>query len=41
MTHDPPAARGRVADRGRRRLGIEDAAALDRDTFVASFGSVF
>jgi OHCU decarboxylase len=41
MTHDPPAARGRVADRGHRRLGIHDAAALDRDAFVARFGGVF
>jgi OHCU decarboxylase len=41
MTHDPPAPRGRVADRGHRRLGIDDAATLDRDAFVASFGGVF
>ncbi|MCW2992550.1 MAG: hypothetical protein JWQ18_45 [Conexibacter sp.] len=41
MTHDPPAPRGRVADRGHRRLGIDDAASLDRDAFVASFGGVF
>ncbi len=41
MTHDPPAARGRVADRGHRRLGIHDAATLDRDAFVARFGGVF
>lgn len=41
MTNDPPAARGRVADRGHRRLGIEDAALLDRDAFVAAFGGVF
>jgi OHCU decarboxylase len=41
MTHDPPAPRGRVADRGHRRLGIDDAATLDRDAFVAWFGGVF
>jgi OHCU decarboxylase len=41
MTHDPPAARGRVADRGHRRLGIDDAITLDRDAFVARFGGVF
>jgi 2-oxo-4-hydroxy-4-carboxy-5-ureidoimidazoline decarboxylase len=41
MTHDPPAPRGRVADRGHRRLGIDDAATLDRDAFVACFGGVF
>jgi 2-oxo-4-hydroxy-4-carboxy-5-ureidoimidazoline decarboxylase len=41
MTHDPPAPRGRVADRGHRRLGIHDAATLDRDAFVACFGGVF
>jgi 2-oxo-4-hydroxy-4-carboxy-5-ureidoimidazoline decarboxylase len=41
MTDDPPAPRGRVADRGHRRLGIEDAAALDRDAFVTRFGGVF
>lgn len=41
MTHDPPAPRGRVADRGHRRLGIDDAAMLDRDAFVARFGGVF
>ncbi|WP_445150165.1 2-oxo-4-hydroxy-4-carboxy-5-ureidoimidazoline decarboxylase [Baekduia sp. Peel2402] len=41
MTNDPPAARGRVADRGHRRLGIDDAASLDRDAFVAAFGGVF
>jgi 2-oxo-4-hydroxy-4-carboxy-5-ureidoimidazoline decarboxylase len=41
MTHDPPAPRGRVADRGHRRLGIDDAATLDRDAFVARFGGVF
>lgn len=41
MTHDPPAARGRVADRGHRRLGIDDAVTLDRDAFVARFGGVF
>jgi 2-oxo-4-hydroxy-4-carboxy-5-ureidoimidazoline decarboxylase len=41
MTHDPPAPRGRVADRGHRRLGIHDAATLDRDAFVARFGGVF
>ena len=41
MTTDPPAPRGRVADRGHRRLGIDDAALLDRDAFVASFGGVF
>jgi 2-oxo-4-hydroxy-4-carboxy-5-ureidoimidazoline decarboxylase len=41
MTHDPPAARGRVADRGHGRLGIGDAATLDRDAFVACFGGVF
>src|SRR3954467_11662124 len=41
MTHDPPAARGRVADRGHRRLGIHDAATLDRHAFAARFGGVF
>lgn len=41
MTNDPPAPRGRVADRGHRRLGIDDAAVLDRDAFVARFGGVF
>lgn len=41
MTHDPPAPRGRVADRGHRRLGIDDAATLDRDAFVVRFGGVF
>jgi OHCU decarboxylase len=41
MTHDPPAPRGRVADQGQRRLGIHDAATLDRDAFVARFGGVF
>ncbi|HWH92891.1 MAG TPA: 2-oxo-4-hydroxy-4-carboxy-5-ureidoimidazoline decarboxylase [Baekduia sp.] len=41
MTHDPPAARGRVADLGHRRLGIHDAAMLHRDAFVARFGGVF
>jgi OHCU decarboxylase len=41
MTHDPPAPRGRVADRGHRRLGIDDAVTLDRDAFVACFGGVF
>jgi len=41
MTHDPPAPRGRVADRGHRRLGIDETATLDRDAFVASFGGVF
>jgi OHCU decarboxylase len=41
MTHDPPAPRGRVADRGHRRLGIDDAATLDREAFVARFGGVF
>jgi 2-oxo-4-hydroxy-4-carboxy-5-ureidoimidazoline decarboxylase len=41
MTHDPPGPRGRAADRGRRRLGIHDAATLDRDAFVARFGGVF
>jgi OHCU decarboxylase len=41
MTHDPPAARGRVADRGHRRLGIDDAVTLERDAFVARFGGVF
>src|SRR4051794_5540574 len=41
MTHDPPAARGRVADRGHRRLGIHDAATLSHDAFVARFGGVF
>jgi 2-oxo-4-hydroxy-4-carboxy-5-ureidoimidazoline decarboxylase len=41
MTHDPPAARGRVADRGHRRLGIDDAVTLDRSAFVARFGGVF
>jgi OHCU decarboxylase len=41
MTHDPPAPRGRVADRGHRRLGIDDAATLSREAFVASFGGVF
>jgi OHCU decarboxylase len=32
---------GRVADRGHRRLGIEDAIRLDRETFVTRFGGVF
>lgn len=41
MENDPPAPRGRVADRGHRRLGIDDAATLDRDAFVARFGGVF
>ncbi len=41
MTNDPPAPRGRVADRGHRRLGIDDAAALSREAFVARFGGVF
>src|SRR4051794_34268202 len=41
MTQDPPARRGRVADRGDRRPGIHDAATLDRDAFVARFGGVF
>jgi OHCU decarboxylase len=41
MTHDPPAPRGRVADRSHRRLGIDDTATLDRDAFVARFGGVF
>jgi 2-oxo-4-hydroxy-4-carboxy-5-ureidoimidazoline decarboxylase len=41
MTHDPPAPRGRVADRSHRRPGIDDAATLDRDAFVARFGGVF
>jgi OHCU decarboxylase len=41
MTHDPPAPRGRVAERGHRRLAIHDAATLDRDAFVARFGGVF
>ena len=41
MTHDPPAPHGRVAERGHRRLGIRDAATLDRDAFVARFGGVF
>lgn len=41
MTDDPPAPRGRVADRGHRRLGIDDAAALDRDAFTARFGGVY
>jgi OHCU decarboxylase len=41
MTHDPPAPRGRVADRSHRRLGLDDAATLDRDAFVARFGGVF
>jgi 2-oxo-4-hydroxy-4-carboxy-5-ureidoimidazoline decarboxylase len=41
MTHDPPADRGRVADRGHRRLGIGDTVHMDRDDFVAHFGGVF
>jgi 2-oxo-4-hydroxy-4-carboxy-5-ureidoimidazoline decarboxylase len=41
MTDDPPAPRGRVADRGHRRLGIDDAGTLDRDAFTAWFGGVF
>src|SRR4051812_45402693 len=41
MSHDPPADRGRVADRGHRRLGIDDAVHLDRASFVARFGGVF
>ena len=32
---------GRVADRGHRRLGIDEADHLDRDAFVAVFGGVF
>src|ERR1700753_263804 len=31
----------RVADRGHRRLGIDDTRHLDRDAFVAQFGGVF
>jgi 2-oxo-4-hydroxy-4-carboxy-5-ureidoimidazoline decarboxylase len=41
MTHDPPAPRGRVAERDHRRLGIHDAGTLDLDAFVARFGGVF
>jgi OHCU decarboxylase len=41
MTNDPPAPRGRVADRGHRRLGIHDAATLSHAAFVARFGGVF
>jgi OHCU decarboxylase len=41
MTHDPPAPRGRVADRGHRRSALQDAVRLDRDAFVARFGGVF
>ena len=41
MTHDPPAGSGRVADRGHRRLGIDDAVRLDRGAFVTRFGGVF
>jgi OHCU decarboxylase len=41
MTNDPPAPRGRVADRGHRRLGIHDAATLSHAAFVARFGAVF
>lgn len=41
MSTDPPAPRGRVADRGHRRLGIHDAATLGHDQFVAQFGGVF
>jgi OHCU decarboxylase len=32
---------GRVADRGHRRLGLDDAIRLDRAGFVARFGGVF
>jgi OHCU decarboxylase len=32
---------GRVADRGHRRLGIDEADHLDRDAFVALLGGVF
>jgi 2-oxo-4-hydroxy-4-carboxy-5-ureidoimidazoline decarboxylase len=41
MSTDPPAPRGRVADRGHRRLAIHDAATLGHDQFVARFGGVF
>jgi 2-oxo-4-hydroxy-4-carboxy-5-ureidoimidazoline decarboxylase len=41
MSTDPPAPRGRVADRGHRRLAIHDAATLGHDQFVAHFGGVF
>jgi 2-oxo-4-hydroxy-4-carboxy-5-ureidoimidazoline decarboxylase len=41
MSSDPPAPRGRVADRGHRRLAIHDAATLGHDQFVARFGGVF
>jgi OHCU decarboxylase len=41
MSSDPPAPRGRAADRGRRRLAIHDAATLGHDQFVARFGGVF
>jgi 2-oxo-4-hydroxy-4-carboxy-5-ureidoimidazoline decarboxylase len=41
MSSDPPAPRGRVADRGHRRLAIHDAATLGRDQFVTRFGGVF
>jgi OHCU decarboxylase len=41
MRRDPPATSGRDAGRGRRRLGIHDVVRMDRDDFVAHFGSVF
>jgi 2-oxo-4-hydroxy-4-carboxy-5-ureidoimidazoline decarboxylase len=41
MTHDPPAAGGRVADRGRRRLALHDTVRMDRDEFLSHFGGVF
>jgi OHCU decarboxylase len=41
MTLDPPAPRGRVADRGHRRLAIDAVRTLDRDAFLARFGGVF
>jgi OHCU decarboxylase len=41
MSTDPPAQRGRVADRGHRRLAIHDAATLGHAQFVARFGGVF
>jgi OHCU decarboxylase len=41
MSTDPPAQRGRVADRGHRRLAIHDAATLGHGQFVARFGGVF
>jgi OHCU decarboxylase len=41
MTHDPPAAGGRVADRDHRRLALHDTVRMDRDEFLSHFGGVF